>query len=302
MSARTSSTATAAPASGDSTGPTQRKATPSKAEFFQQGNNGGLMPYVAATHEERYSILDRRLAKERKTLGLGLLKTLGLITVALWIALPIFCESQLSPLCHCCWIKSLFVGGSLYLTLQYLSNLTIYLVDLDTAASGSSAIVGPAFRAMASNSNAMSTKFIETAHLGYVVRDAADYPRGVYDAMDEVTNKDCWGAIVVNANATSAWRAAVESGDASYDPSGSVGIFYQGARYYQIILLYLAPFVSGSALTATTLTLFHRWFETPAQRFKLPHLPPDLPSSPRYPTPIPHLRVLQLLLNSSLQH
>lgn len=50
------------------------------------------MPYVAATHEERYSILDRRLAKERKTLGLGLLKTLGLITVALWIALPIFCE------------------------------------------------------------------------------------------------------------------------------------------------------------------------------------------------------------------
>lgn len=93
-----------------------------------------------------------------------------------------------------------FVGGSLYLTLQYLSNLTIYLVDLDTAASGSSAIVGPAFRAMASNSNAMSTKFIETAHLGYVIRDAADYPRGVYDAMDEVTNKDCWGAIVVNAN------------------------------------------------------------------------------------------------------
>lgn len=132
------------------------------------------------------------------------------------------------------------VGGSLYLTLQYLSNLTIYLVDLDTASSGQSAIVGPAFRAMASNSNSMSTS---SAHLGYVIRDAADYPNGVYDAMREVTNKDCWGAIVVNANATSAWRAAVENGDAGYDPSGSVGVFYQGARYYQIILLYLAPFV-----------------------------------------------------------
>lgn len=92
MSARTSSTATAG-TPGDSSNLTQRKATPTKAEFFQQGNNGGLMPYVAATHEERYSILDRRLAGERKTLGLGLLKTLGLITVALWIALPIFCES-----------------------------------------------------------------------------------------------------------------------------------------------------------------------------------------------------------------
>lgn len=189
------------------------------------------MPYIAATHEERYSILDDRASKDRKTLGLGLLKTLGFITVALWICLPIF------------W-------GSLYLTLQYLSNLTIYLVDLDTASSGSSAIVGPAFRAMASNSNAMSTKLISTAHLGYVIRDAADYPRGVYDAMDEVTNKDCWGAIVVNANATSAWRAAVQAGDAAYDPSGSVGVFYQGARYYQIILLYLAPFVSSLSLPA----------------------------------------------------
>lgn len=145
-----------------------------------------------------------------------------------------------------------YTGGSLYLTLQYLSNLTIYLVDLDTAASGSSAIVGPAFRAMASSSNAMSTKLIETAHLGFVIRDAADYPRGVYDAMNEVTNKDCWGAIVVNANATSAWRAAVENGDALYDPSGAVGIFYQGARYYQIILLYLVPFVSALLSQAAT--------------------------------------------------
>lgn len=109
---------------------------------------------------------------------------------------------------------------------------------------------------MASNSNAMSTKYISTAHLGYVIRDAADYPRGVYDAMEEVTNKDCWGAIVVNANATSAWRAAVQNGDASYDPSGSVGVFYQGARYYQIILLYLAPFVSRFLSVATLLTTF----------------------------------------------
>ncbi|KAJ9117408.1 hypothetical protein QFC24_006504 [Naganishia onofrii] len=229
MSSSHSST-TAAP-SADPTGLTRRKPTPAKEEFFQQGNNGKFLPYIAATHEERYSILDDRASKDRKTLGLGLLKTLGLITVALWICLPIF------------W-------GSLYLTLQYLSNLTIYLIDLDTASSGSSAIVGPAFRAMASNSNAMSTKLISTAHLGYVIRDAADYPRGVYDAMDEVTNKDCWGAIVVNANATSAWRAAVQAGDAAYEPSGSVGVFYQGARYYQIILLYLAPFVSSLSLPA----------------------------------------------------
>lgn len=53
------------------------------------------MPYVAAAHKERYSVLDRRMAGERKTLGLGFLKTLVMITLILWIALPIFCECGL---------------------------------------------------------------------------------------------------------------------------------------------------------------------------------------------------------------
>jgi hypothetical protein len=88
MSARSSTTTAGPPDSGL----TQRKPTPGKEDFFGRGNNGKLMPLVAAAHEERYSILDRRMAKERKTLGLGFLKTLVLITLILWIALPIFCE------------------------------------------------------------------------------------------------------------------------------------------------------------------------------------------------------------------
>lgn len=89
MSVRSSTTTAAGPS--DSSGLTQRKPIPAKEDFFNNGNNGKLMPYVMAAHEERYSILDRRMVKERKTLAVGFLKTLVLITLILWIALPIFC-------------------------------------------------------------------------------------------------------------------------------------------------------------------------------------------------------------------
>lgn len=184
--------------------------------------NGSTIPYAAALHESRRSIFHPSLKKERRELIWGFFRTTGLITLLLWLALPIF------------W-------GSTYLLLPFLSRLTIYVVDFDTQASGNAAIVGPAFRAMASNSNAMPSS---EAHLGYVIRDAASYPNGIYDAMHEVEVQKCWGTIVINANATTAWRDAVENGVATYDPQGSVALLYQGARFYSIILLYLVPFVS----------------------------------------------------------
>ncbi len=78
-----------------------------------------------------------------------------------------------------------------------------------------------------------------------MIRDPSAYPNGLEDVRNSVVTGECWGAIVVNANATSAWRSAVESGDGTYDPQGSIGIFYSGAKFYQIILLYLVPLVGG---------------------------------------------------------
>lgn len=50
-------------------------------------------------------------------------------------------------------------------------------------------------------------------------------------------------AVVVYPNCTSTWTTALQNGLANYDPTGCVGIFYSGARYYQVSLLYLAPFM-----------------------------------------------------------
>lgn len=48
-------------------------------------------------------------------------------------------------------------------------------------------------------------------------------------------------------NCTSTWRTALENGIEDYDPTGCVGIFYSGARFYQVTLLYLAPYMTRFA-------------------------------------------------------
>ncbi len=186
-----------------------------KQSFLSSHANGSLAPFASANHEDRHSIFSSVLKKDR----IGLYKKfgfmLGLITIILWICLPLF-------------------FGSLYLTLPFISNLTINLVDLDSASSGSSAIVGPAFRSYAQQSNA---KPISMTHLGFDIRDTSLYPNGVYDAINDVENNKCWAAVVIHANATRNWREAVEGNATAleeYDPTGSVGIYYMGSRFYQV--------------------------------------------------------------------
>jgi hypothetical protein len=107
---------------------------------------------------------------------------------------------------------------------------------------GITPILGPAYTSYARQSNSLP---LSTPHVGYNIIDVSQgYPNGVWDARDDVLKKKCWAAIVIHANATSSWRDAIQTGDAGYDPQGSVGIYYEGARYYQIVLLYLRPFVS----------------------------------------------------------
>lgn len=106
-------------------------------------------------------------------------------------------------------------------------------------------------------------------HLGFAITEASEYPNGAIDVKEAIGYSKYWGgahekapvnvlleimltagsyvAIVVYPNCTSTWRTAVRNGIASYDPTGCVGIFYSGARFYQVSLLYLAPFMKRFA-------------------------------------------------------
>ena len=96
--------------------------------------------------------------------------------------------------------------------------------------------------------NTQNSLPIETPHFTYIIREASDYPNGLEDVRREVLGQECWAAVVINANATTAWRNALETGDAGYNPNGAIGIYFQSARFYQVVLLYIQQTVSRVSL------------------------------------------------------
>lgn len=142
--------------------------------------------------------------------GLMTTQSLGpfllVVIVMLWICLPIF------------W-------GSTILLEHYFYRLNIQVVDFDSAASGANALVGPPLVQSLLQINSASTP-----HLTYYNASPSDFPNGPSDVMESVGYSRAWGAVVIYPNATTAWRNAVETGDASYDPTGCVGIYFSGAR------------------------------------------------------------------------
>jgi hypothetical protein len=83
--------------------------------------------------------------------------------------------------------------------------------------------------------------------LGWNVRPSSDYPNGLESARHDVLGQKSWATVVINANATSAWREAVTTGDANFDPTGAITIYIQTARFYQVSLLYVEAFASFRA-------------------------------------------------------
>ncbi|KAI9634655.1 uncharacterized protein MKK02DRAFT_37535 [Dioszegia hungarica] len=130
------------------------------------------------------------------------------------------------------WACLSFFWGSTYKLTSGISNLNVRFVTFDT---DSSALLNAPITQQA---NYLASLPSSVTHLGWEVRSASNYPNGLADVQREVLQQECWAFVVVNANATSAWRAAVRNGDGSYDPNGAIGIYYMGARFYQVQYLY----------------------------------------------------------------
>lgn len=126
--------------------------------------------------------------------------------------------------------------------------LTIAVVDFESPVIGSQAILGPALVRTAMETNKLPSS---VPHLGFDILPASDFPNGPSQVFEHVGHSHHWGAMVVYPNSTSTWRAALENGDASYDPTGCMGLLYSGARFYQITLLYLVPLLTKSAQMVT---------------------------------------------------
>lgn len=148
-----------------------------------------------------------------------LLIIFGLLTIWLWGCLSIF------------W-------GSVYKLTTGLPAINVYFVTFDNDAN---ALLN---QPITEQANYLANLPASMPHLGWQVRQASDYPNGLEDVRQEVLHQKSWATVVVNANATSAWRNAIRNGDANYDPNGAIGIYYMGARFYQVQYLYTEALVS----------------------------------------------------------
>ncbi|WVQ63400.1 uncharacterized protein L199_001553 [Kwoniella botswanensis] len=188
----------------------------------QVGKEGGRPPrgYEQVEVSDKWGIGSKNIKEARwKAVKKGAV-LYGFITIWLWICLSIF------------W-------GSTYRLTSFLPSLTVHVIPFDTPSS-TSFLNGPITQQMTYVANEPPS----VVHLGYEIKDPSNYPNGLEDVRRSIVAQECWAAIVVNANASSGWTDALQNGDASYDPTGAIGIYYSGARFYQVVLLYFDSLIT----------------------------------------------------------
>ncbi|BFZ62308.1 hypothetical protein YB2330_003399 [Saitoella coloradoensis] len=172
-------------------------------------------------YQPHYSFWAPELKNQRrhafKLIGLVLLLT----TVFMWLTLPIY------------W-------GSYWQQPQNRWRQSVCILDLDSVASGTAAVLGPAI--IQATTQDRQNQF----HLGWTVKDLTTIPNytdmgGSVWAHHAVQNQDCWAAVVIHSNATSAVLAAVNSDVSTYDPTGAMGFFYSEGRSYLTVDQWIPP-------------------------------------------------------------
>ncbi|WWC65254.1 uncharacterized protein I303_107871 [Kwoniella dejecticola CBS 10117] len=186
------------------------------------GGEGGREPrgYQDVSVPDKWGIMSSRIKEARWKAVKKAAFIFGFITLWLWVCLSIF------------W-------GSTYRLTSFLPSLTVHVIPFDTPSS-TSYLNGPITQQM----QTVASQPPSMVHLGYQIQDPSNYPNGLDDVRQSVLAQECWAAIVINANASSAWTDALNNGDASYDPTGAIGIYYSSARFYQVVLLYFDSLIS----------------------------------------------------------
>ncbi|KAG7109396.1 putative endoplasmic reticulum membrane protein like [Verticillium longisporum] len=138
----------------------------------------------------------------------------------------------------------------LYRVEENLRALTVQVVDFDGLVepyTGGSPMIGPQVVQLTEQMLSMSGP-----SLGYQTVLASQFGYDPLKVRASVYEWDSWAAIVINPNATALLQQAVETGNASYDPTGAVQIIYQTARDSTTVSSYLSPMLQqfSSQLTA----------------------------------------------------
>lgn len=128
--------------------------------------------------------------------------------------------------------------------------LGVYVVDFDGIApydTSGPPLLGPMVTKQlnAQNMLAEPSEHIKLTdpppHLGYEVRPPSMFNNDPMQVRQAIYNQDAWAAIIVNPNATALLRAAVATGNTSYDPLGAAQVIYVQARDETTVNNYIVP-------------------------------------------------------------
>lgn len=138
-----------------------------------------------------------------------------------------------------------------YSVTDNLPALVIYVVDFDGRVApydNVQPLVGPLITGLTEqmvNSN--------KPHLGYTIVEPSVFGNDPIQVRQAVYDWEAWAAIVINPNATSLLLSAVQTGNASYDPSGACQLIYQDARDDTNWYDFISPQITMFQTQATTL-------------------------------------------------
>ncbi|BGP39169.1 hypothetical protein JCM10450v2_003123 [Rhodotorula kratochvilovae] len=165
------------------------------------------------------SLRDARLKEPRAKVFKTLAMYFILMTAAVWALLSVF------------W-------GSTYLLEHYFPNIKLYVYDFDSVATPN-AVLGPAVVQY------LQSTLSSPVHLGVIIRDPA--AKTFDDISREIVGEKAWGAVVINSNATSNFQAAMAGTggllEGEWAPEGAISLVVSGARWYQVTLEYLLPYM-----------------------------------------------------------
>ncbi|KAK1921555.1 hypothetical protein DB88DRAFT_506410 [Papiliotrema laurentii] len=168
------------------------------------GPQGGAKPKL---DKFAYGFWAPEMAPFRKVAAKILIGTVVITTVVMWLCLPLY------------W-------GSLWKSNHYTDRLTVRVIDRDGGAIG----------------QAITQALLAETNLRYFSTPPSEFPTNAEVAHD-VVQEGTWGAIVISEGATLALQTARAIGNASYNGSSAVEVFYAQARQETAVGSYLLPYM-----------------------------------------------------------
>lgn len=130
--------------------------------------------------------------------------------------------------------------GALSQTENQLGEIVVPVVDFDgqfAPYDEVEPIVGPAMAQIAMNMAASPTR----PSLGFTVVSPSRFNNDPSAVRQSVYDWSSWAAIIIQPNATALLLEAIQTGNSSYDPRGSVQYIVQSARQESTYFRYIAP-------------------------------------------------------------